>query len=132
MRQHIEKNRETKLVEASVTVMFRGSQFVLGHVESLRTFEIAAPSLSDLLAVQVAFVPGASSLSPDLRSPNARSILVSPNAKASANADRKVFRGGANGSLRFGRLGGHPNTRGTQAASTVTTPMTEQRRCAAA
>jgi hypothetical protein len=49
MCKHIEKQRETKLIEAPVTAMFHGSQSVFGCVEFPRARESAAPSQSSHL-----------------------------------------------------------------------------------
>jgi hypothetical protein len=132
MRQRIEDKRETKSPEVAVTVMFSGRSCVLGVYESFRARDNAAPSLSAKLAVYVAVVPGASSLSAFLKLPTKvdpsrhrmRHRSLSHIEKFSAEASM------ARSALAV--LAANPERRGRKAAATVITKTTEQRRCAAA
>ena len=132
MRQSIEKQQETKSSEVPVTVMFHDGRRVLGGNESFRAREIAAPSLSGLLAVHSGVVPYASSLSgvltlvPQPHPSRARTRSRSLSQTEKFSAEEPMARSA------LAVFAANPNTRSTQAAAIVITPMTEQRRCAAA
>ena len=132
MRQSIEKQEETNSSEVHITVMFHGRRYALGDNESFRERENAAPSLSWPLAVVACFVSDASpqrgrlTLFPQLQPSRdlTRSRSLSQTEKFSAEVPM------ARSALVV--LATIPNTRGSQAAATAITTMTEQRRCAAA
>ena len=128
MRQRIENKQEKKLIEASVTVTFHASQFVLGRFESFRARESAAPALSGELAVirhrffDTSSPSGFVKASPERR--RARSPSLPHTEKFSAEGQLACS--------DLAILVANPITCSPQAAATVITTMTEQRRCAAA
>jgi hypothetical protein len=132
MLQGIEKKRETKPLQVLDIVMLHGRKSVLGSNGSLRAREDAAPSLSGLLAgishfdsdvsSQSAFLTLMSQLHPSRDRTRSRSLSHTEKFSAEEPMARSALAVSA----------ASPNTRSPQAAATVTTTMTEQRRCAAA
>lgn len=131
MLESIEKQRESKPSKAVVTVMFHDRTGVLGGNDSPCAREDAAPSLSKLLALvfdalsDALSQPGSLTFAQQTRSRDrTRSRSLSRTKKFSAEGPM------ARSALPV--LAANPNTRSTQAAATVITTMTEQRRCVAA
>jgi len=103
MRQSIEKQRETKSAQNSVTVMFHDRRAFLVVADSFRARASAAPSLSDALTVG--------------------GPVVFPDPSLPSNLKVSAFRAHSRAS---------PNSLSQTAAANPTITITEQRRCAAA
>lgn len=131
MRQSIEKKRETKSPKTVVTVMFHDGRFS-GDNESFCEGADASSSLSEWWAVSADAVSNASS------QPFFVTLLPQINAaregsrSMSLPRSEKFFAEGLVARSALAALAAIPNTCSTQAAATVITPMTEQRRCKAA
>jgi hypothetical protein len=132
MRQSIERNRETKPFKAAVTAMFHGRRHVLGGNESFCVRESAARSLSGVLKVISVVVSGASLLSAYLKLRTKVDPSRHRTRRRSLLHTEKFSAEGLNALSVLAVLTAIPNTRSPQAAATVITTMTEQRRCAAA
>ena len=132
MRQGIEKQRETKLPEVAVTVIFHDRKHVSADNDSFRARESAAPSLPRELAVisddvsDYSAQPGPMILVPEFHPSRDRTRRRSLSSTEKFSAEEPMARSA------LAVLAACPNTRSTQVAATVITPMTEQRRCAAA
>ena len=132
MQQSIEKQQKTKSTQNSVTVMFHDRNGFLAVIDSFRAGSNAASSLSDDLMVGVPDVSPVPPLS--------SSVKVRPSRARSRHRTRRrtwphIEKFSAEGPVALSALAVlavNPNKRGTQADATVTTTMTEQRRCAAA
>lgn len=132
MRQSIEKNRETKPFKAAVTPMFHGRRRVLGGNESFCESESAARSLSGVLKVISFVVSGALLLSAYLKLRTKVDPTRHRTRRRSLLHTKKLSAEGPNALSVLAVLTASPNTRSPQAVATIITPMTEQRRCAAA
>lgn len=132
MLESIENKRETKPSEAAVTVMFHGRSDVSGGVGSFCARESAAPSLSDLLTVFSAVVPGSSSLTANLRAPTKAHPSRNRTRSTSLSHTEKFSAEGLRAHSALAVSAANPNIRSSQAVPTVITPKTEQRRCFAA
>lgn len=132
MRQSIEKQRETRPFKAAVTVMFNGRRHVLSGNESFCESESAARSLSGVLKVISVVVSGALLLSAYLKLCTKVDPPRHRTRRRSLRHTKKFSAEGSNALSVLVVLTASPNTRSPQAVATVITPMTEQRRCAAA
>jgi hypothetical protein len=131
MRQSIEKQREMMSAQRVVTVMFHGSRVVLAVVESIRAREVAAQSLSVPLT-DLSVVAAASSLS---RTLSAWELQEFPRHRTRSRTSLSINKFPAEEPVALSALAVsavNPNKHGLTAVATVTTIMTEQRRCRAA
>ena len=131
MRQGIEKQREDLGVQTAVTVMFHDRVSVWACFDSSPARESSVPSLSDPLTGG-SVVPVASSLP---RTLNAHDLHEFALHRTPRRATPSIDKFSAEEPVALSALAVFavsPNKRGTQAAKTETTTMTEQRRCFAA
>jgi hypothetical protein len=132
MRQSIENKRETKSSKIAVTVMLHYGRSFSGDGESFCAGADASLSLSEWSAVIADAVSNDSSqpflvtLMPQIHRSRGGSRSMSMSRSEKFSAEGLMARSALVVSTAI------PNTRSTQAAATVITPMTEQRRCAAA
>jgi hypothetical protein len=132
MRQIIDKKQETKSAQNSVTVMFHDRKVFLGVSDSFRARGNAAPSLSDALAGDLFVSPAAPSLPLPLNERFPRQRLFRRTRRRTTPHIEKFFAEVPNALSAWFVFGASPNSRSQNAAATITTIMTEQRRCAAA
>jgi hypothetical protein len=131
MRQSIDNKRETKLSKECVTVMFHGGIIFLGGLNSCCAREDAALSQSELQSVTSDVVPDASS-QPRLLTFAQQTPSPDRTRRRSLGRHRKFSLEEPMARSAWAVLAANPNTRSPQAAATVITTMTEQRRCEAA
>jgi len=132
MRQSIEKQQETKSAQNSVTVMFHDRKVFLGVSDSFRARGNAAPSLSDALAGDLFVSPAAPSLPLPLNELLPRQRLLRRTRRRASPYIEKFSAEVPKTCSAWFIFGTSPNSRSQNAAATVITTMTEQRRCAAA
>ena len=132
MRQGIEKQRETKLPEVVVTVMFHDGELVLGGNGSFLAREDAAPSLSCALTGDLYVTSEAPSFSALLSVGISRDLSRHRTRRRTSKYIEKFSAEKPMARSALAVLAANPNTRSPKAAATVITTMTEQRRCAAA
>jgi hypothetical protein len=131
MRQSIEKKRETMSGLRVVTVMFHDRNGVLAISDSFRARKGGAPSLSAALAV-VSIVQTASLLPLPL---NAAGLAEVARHRTRSRTSLSINKFPAEEPVALSALAVsavNPNKYGLTAVATVTTIMTEQRRCRAA
>ena len=132
MRQSIEKQQETMSSELAVTVMFHDGQLVFGGNESFLARENAAPSLSCALTGDLFVVPEAPSFSAHINVGISGALSRHRTRRRTSHYIEKFTAEVPMARSALVVSATIPNKRSTQAAATVITTMTEQRRCAAA
>ena len=132
MRQSIEKKRETKSVQNSVTAMFHDRNGFLDVSGSFRARESAVSSPSDALAVGSPVVSSVLSLPSILKASGSGTHSRHRTRRRTSQQMEKFPAEEPMARSALTVLAVNPNKGGAQATANVITTMTEQRRCAAA